>query len=51
MFIGDFRLKLDYKFVVYRDFLPTRATEEGSADLIVRAGEYKDIYDFAGGMI
>lgn len=51
MFIGDFRLKLDYKFVVHRDFWPTTSENVGSVDLIVRAGEYNDIYDFADGMV
>lgn len=51
MFVGDFRLKLDYKFVVDKGALYVPLTNEGSVDLIVRAGEYNDIYDFCGGMI
>ncbi len=55
MLIGDFRLKLDYKFIATkisatRPYLDT-ITKTGSADLIVRAGEYGDIYDFCSGMI
>lgn len=51
MFIGDFRLKLDYKFVVDKGFLWTAQTNRGSADLFVRAGEYEAIYNFCSGMI
>lgn len=53
MFIGDFRLKLDYNFVVgYRGFLKRYTkTRTTSADLMVRAGEYKNIYNFRNGMI
>lgn len=51
MQIGDFRLKLDYKFVVDKGSLYAASTNEGSVDLIVRAGTYNDIYDFCGGMI
>lgn len=51
MFIGDFRLKLDYKFIVDKGFWYAKSVNEGSADLIVRAGEYEDIYNFCSGMI
>lgn len=51
MFVGDFRLKLDYKFIVDKGFWYAEKVNEGSVDLIVRAGEYKDIYDFCNGMI
>ena len=48
MSVGDFRLKLDYSFTVRKNNSPTST---GSADLIVRAGWRKDIYDFCEGMI
>ncbi|MCI8988882.1 MAG: hypothetical protein HFK05_03915 [Clostridia bacterium] len=48
MSVGDFRLKLDYSFTVSPGFFMTSAV---SADLIVRAGWRKDIYDFCDGMI
>lgn len=51
MLIGDFRLKLDYKFVVDKGFWFAAQTKYGSADLIVRAGELQQIYDFCSGMI
>lgn len=51
MFVGDFRLKLDYMFIVDKGALYKEKVNEGSVDLIVRAGEYKDIYDFCNGMI
>lgn len=55
MFIGDFRLKLDYSFTVKRNFLGIGGyapqTLTGSADLFVQAGEYQNIYNFCNGMI
>lgn len=51
MFIGDFRLILDYKQVVDRWWLWASAESFYTADLIVRAGEYNAIYDFNNGMI
>lgn len=51
MFIGDFRLKLDYKFVVDKGWLCQSQTQTGSTDLIVRAGELQEIYEFCSGMI
>lgn len=51
MFIGDFRLKLDYKFVVDQGAMHAAKTLTGNSDLIVRAGEYQDIYNFNFGMI
>lgn len=55
MFIGDFRLKLDYSFTLKRNFLGIGGydpqTLTGSADLFVQAGEYQNIYNFCNGMI
>lgn len=51
MLIGDFRLKLDYKFVIDKGWLWAAQTKTGSADLIVRAGELQEIYGFCSGMI
>lgn len=54
MFIGDFRLKLDYSFTLKRNFLGLGydpQTLTGSADLFVQAGEYQNIYNFCNGMI
>lgn len=53
LFIGDFRLKLDYNFVVgYKGFIKRfTKTRTTSADLMVRAGELRRIYDFCSGMI
>ncbi len=51
MMIGDFRLKLDYKFVVDKGALYKAQTETFSDDLIVRAGELHTIYKFCNGMI
>lgn len=51
MFIGDFRLKLDYSFSVDKGWWESSKTSTGSVDLIVRAGEYRDIYNFCSGMI
>ncbi len=52
LFIGDFRLKLDYKFVVRKYLLIANPKKcEFSADLMVRAGELKRIYNFCDGMI
>lgn len=51
MFVGDFRLKLDYKFIVDEGWFWAAETRTGSADLIIRAGEYKAIYDFCSGMV
>ncbi|MFA6662257.1 MAG: hypothetical protein WCS56_04415 [Bacilli bacterium] len=48
MSIGDFRLKLDYKFVVKKGLFAQ--TSLGSTDLLVRAGTYEDIYSFRSGM-
>lgn len=52
MFIGDFRLKLDYKLIVRRAG-PFWDIQERtySDDLMVRAGEYQRIYAFCNGMI
>lgn len=50
MFIGEFRLILNYKFVVDKVFSSAK-TNTGTADLFVRAGEYKDIYGFCNGMV
>lgn len=52
MFIGDFRLKLDYKLIVRRAG-PFWDIQEStySDDLMVRAGEYQRIYAFCNGMI
>lgn len=49
---GDFRLKLDYKFVV-RKYLDVANPKklEFSADLMVRAGIKQEIYRFCDGMI
>lgn len=54
LFVGDFRLKLDYSFTVMKKILfwDTEKTNTGSADLIVRAGEeQRRIYEFYSGMI
>lgn len=51
MLVGDFRLKLDYKFVVHKGAWYLEKVNVGSVDLIVRAGGYKDIYNFCDGMI
>lgn len=46
MFIGDFRLKLDYMFGLKSRRVYTKTF---SKDLIVRAGEYNEIHDFNNG--
>lgn len=51
MFKGDFRLKLDFMFGVDLERLWRRETMNGSRDLIVRAGELNDIYDFDSGRV
>ena len=50
MFIGEFRLILNYKFVLDKTFSSVK-TNTGTDDLFVRAGEYKDIYGFCNGMV
>ncbi len=53
MFIGDFRLKLDYSFHLQRSVLliPINKTYTHSADLFVQAGEYQSIRNFNNGII
>ncbi len=51
MFRGDFRLKLDFMFGVDWNGLLRSETMNGSRDLIVRAGELNDIYDFDSGRV
>lgn len=53
MFIGDFRLKLDYSFHLQRSvlFIPINKTYTHSADLFVQAGEYQSIRNFNNGII
>ena len=53
MFIGDFRLKLDYSFHLQRSvlFSPINKTYTHSADLFVQAGEYQSIRNFNNGII
>lgn len=49
MFVGEFRLKLDYMMTVQWSRHNYSSTH--SADLFVRAGTYNDIYGFCYGMI
>ena len=52
LFEGDFRLELDYKFVVCKTTWFSKAqTVTFSADLMVRAGKKQEIYRFCDGMI
>ena len=54
MFIGDFRLKLDYSFHLQRKVMlifPQNKTYTHSADLFVQAGEYQSIRNFNNGII
>lgn len=51
MLIGDFRLKLDYKFIIDKGFWNKQQEVECSSDLIVRPGQKQAIYSFCNGMI
>ena len=54
MFIGDFRLKLDYSFHLQRKVVlifTQNKTYTHSADLFVQAGEYQSIRNFNNGII
>lgn len=48
---GDFRLKLDYKFVTDKGTFSPASVSTASLDFFVRAGDYWGIYDFCSGML
>ena len=51
MLTGDFRLKLDYKFIIDKGFWYKQQEVNCSNDLIVRPGQKQSIYGFCNGMI
>ena len=51
MLTGDFRLKLDYKFIIDKGFWYKQQEVNCSNDLIVSPGQKQSIYGFCNGMI